>query len=69
MACVADKIVAAPFAVLGSIGVITEVPNGMLTQTAALIYRASLVQARHDLRLAVKLTCCGAFVPSCAGSV
>merc|ERR1719440_439709 len=27
MACVADKIVAAPFAVLGSIGVITEVPN------------------------------------------
>ena len=27
MACVADKIVAAPFAVLGSIGVITEIPN------------------------------------------
>jgi len=27
MACVANKIVAAPFAVLGSIGVITEVPN------------------------------------------
>merc|ERR1711937_479261 len=27
MACVADKIIAAPFAVLGSIGVITEIPN------------------------------------------
>merc|ERR1719181_2106779 len=27
MACTADKIVAAPFAVLGSIGVITEIPN------------------------------------------
>jgi len=27
MACVADKLVAAPFAVLGSIGVITEQPN------------------------------------------
>merc|ERR1740138_2032063 len=27
MACVADKIVAAPFAVLGSNGVITEIPN------------------------------------------
>lgn len=27
MACVADRIVAAPFAVLGSIGVITEIPN------------------------------------------
>jgi len=27
MACVADEIVAAPFAVLGSIGVITEQPN------------------------------------------
>ena len=27
MACVADKIVASPFAVLGSIGVITEIPN------------------------------------------
>ena len=27
MACVADRIVASPFAVLGSIGVITEIPN------------------------------------------
>lgn len=27
MACVADKIVAAPFAILGSIGVVAEVPN------------------------------------------
>ena len=27
MACVADKIVASPFAVLGSIGVITQIPN------------------------------------------
>jgi len=27
MACVADKIIAAPFAVLGSIGVLAEVPN------------------------------------------
>jgi ClpP class serine protease len=27
MSCVADKIVASPFAVLGSIGVITEIPN------------------------------------------
>lgn len=27
MACTADKIIAAPFAVLGSIGVITEIPN------------------------------------------
>ncbi len=27
MACVADRIVAAPFAVVGSIGVITEIPN------------------------------------------
>jgi len=27
MACVADRIIAAPFAVLGSIGVITEIPN------------------------------------------
>mmetsp|Transcript_45729 Transcript_45729/g.111464 ORF Transcript_45729/g.111464 Transcript_45729/m.111464 type:complete len:84 (+) Transcript_45729:1669-1920(+) len=27
MSCVADKIVASPFAVLGSIGVISEIPN------------------------------------------
>lgn len=27
MACVADRLVASPFAVLGSIGVITEQPN------------------------------------------
>lgn len=27
MACVADKIIASPFAVLGSIGVITDIPN------------------------------------------
>ncbi|WP_198950137.1 protease SohB [Kineosporia sp. A_224] len=27
MACVADRIIAAPFAVVGSIGVITEIPN------------------------------------------
>jgi serine protease SohB len=27
MACVADKIVASPFAVLGSIGVISDIPN------------------------------------------
>lgn len=27
MACVADKLIASPFAVLGSIGVITEQPN------------------------------------------
>merc|ERR1711937_214980 len=27
MACVADKIIASPFAVLGSIGVISEIPN------------------------------------------
>ena len=27
MACVADEIIASPFAVLGSIGVLTEVPN------------------------------------------
>lgn len=27
MACVADKIIAAPFAVLGSIGVIAQIPN------------------------------------------
>src|SRR5690606_1943555 len=27
MACVADKIVAAPFAVLGSIGVVAQLPN------------------------------------------
>jgi serine protease SohB len=27
MACVADRIVAAPFAVVGSIGVVTQVPN------------------------------------------
>ena len=27
MCCVADKIVASPFAVLGSIGVISDIPN------------------------------------------
>ena len=27
MACVADKIIAAPFAILGSIGVIAQIPN------------------------------------------
>ncbi|XPE59128.1 S49 family peptidase [Shigella flexneri] len=27
MACVADKIVAAPFAILGSIGVVAQIPN------------------------------------------
>ena len=27
MTCVADKIIASPFAVLGSIGVISEIPN------------------------------------------
>lgn len=27
MACVADRIVASPFAVLGSIGVISDIPN------------------------------------------
>ena len=27
MACVADKIIASPFAVLGSIGVVAQIPN------------------------------------------
>ena len=27
MACVADKIVAAPFAIIGSIGVVAQIPN------------------------------------------
>jgi len=27
MACVADKIVSAPFAVIGSIGVVAQIPN------------------------------------------
>jgi serine protease SohB len=27
MTCVADRIIASPFAVLGSIGVISEIPN------------------------------------------
>ena len=27
MACVADKIVAAPFSILGSVGVVAELPN------------------------------------------
>ena len=35
MACVADKIVASPFAVLGSIGVLTQIPNVYERRTRA----------------------------------
>ncbi len=27
MACIADKIIAAPFAIIGSIGVVAQIPN------------------------------------------
>ena len=40
MACVADRLVASPFAVLGSIGVITEIPNVYVYGTLELAWRA-----------------------------
>lgn len=40
MACVADKIVSAPFAIVGSIGVIAQIPN----------FNKLLKKARHRVR-------------------
>ena len=56
MACTADTIVASPFAVVGSIGVITEQPNAYaaaMPMHAALIQQPQHVLSRERPRLAM----------------
>ena len=43
MTCVADKVIASPFAVLGSIGVISDLPNVSIDSRAMVLYTSGLL--------------------------
>jgi hypothetical protein len=59
MACVADRIVASPFAVLGSIGVISEIPNAYerLKQEGMYVYEQTTVSVSQCIAICVSTPC------------